>query len=36
MEFVTCAGKPSEPHALEAVVNLEVSKTHLDTLSFVP
>ena len=36
MEFVTCAGKPSEPHAFEAVVNLQVSKTHLDALSFVP
>jgi hypothetical protein len=36
MEFVTCAGKPSEPHAFEAVVNLQVSKPHLDALSFIP
>ena len=36
MEFVTCAGKPSEPHAFETVVNLEVSKSYLDALSFIP
>jgi hypothetical protein len=35
MEFVTRAGKSSEPHALEAVVNLQVREAHLDTLSFV-
>jgi hypothetical protein len=36
MEFVTCTGKSSEPHAFKAVMNLEVSKTHLDALSFIP
>jgi hypothetical protein len=35
MEFVTRAGKSSEPHALEAVVGLQVREAHLDTLSFV-
>ena len=36
MEFVARTGKPSEPHAFKAVVNLEVCKTHLDALTFVP
>ena len=36
VEFVTCTGKSSEPHAFKAVMNLEVSKTHLDALSFIP
>ena len=36
MKFVTGAGEPSEPHAFKAVVHLEVSKTHLDTLAFIP
>ena len=35
MEFVTRAGKPPEPHPLEAVVGFQVRKTHLDTFSFV-
>jgi hypothetical protein len=28
-------GKTSEPHSFEAVVNLQVSKAHFDTLTFV-
>src|SRR5262245_44525720 len=35
MEFVARAGKTPEPHAFEAVVNLQVSKAHLDALSFI-
>jgi hypothetical protein len=35
MEFVTRAGKSSEPHLLEAVVGLQAREAHLDTLSFV-
>ena len=35
MELVACAGKPPEPHALEAVVGLEMCETHLDPLSLV-
>jgi hypothetical protein len=35
MEFITRTGEPSEPHAVKAVVDLEVSKTHLDALTFV-
>ena len=36
MEFVTRAGQPSMPHAFKSVVDLEVSKTHLDALTFIP
>src|SRR4029450_7701498 len=36
MELVARAGKTPEPHAFEAVVNLQVGKAHLDALSFVP
>jgi hypothetical protein len=36
MEFVTGAGQPSKPHAFKSVVDLEVSKTHLDALTFIP
>jgi hypothetical protein len=36
MEFVTRTGEPSEPHAFEPVVGLEVSKAHLDALAFIP
>jgi hypothetical protein len=35
MEFVTRAGQPSKPHAFKSVVDLEVSKTHLDALAFI-
>ena len=36
MEFVTRAGQPSKPHAFKSVVDLEVSKMHLDALTFIP
>jgi len=36
MKFITRAGKPSQPHAFKAVVNLEVSKTHLNALALIP
>ena len=36
VEFVTCTGQTSEPHAFKAVVDLEVGKAHLDALTFVP
>src|SRR5258705_11376102 len=35
MELVACAGQPAEPHAFEAVVNLQMSKAHLDALALV-
>src|SRR5580704_2280510 len=35
MELVARAGKPAQPHALKAVVNLQASKAHLYPLSFV-
>ena len=35
MEFIACAGKASQSHALEAVVSLQVRKAHLDLLAFV-
>ena len=35
-ELVTSAGQSSKSHALKSVVDLEVSKTHLDTLTFIP
>jgi hypothetical protein len=31
MEFVARAGKTSQPHAFEPVLNLEMSEAHLDT-----
>jgi hypothetical protein len=36
MEFVTRGGQPSKAHAFKSVVDLEVSKTHLDALAFIP
>src|SRR5215475_2807735 len=36
MEFVTRTGEPSQPHAFKSVVGLEVSKTHLNALTFIP
>ena len=35
MELVAGAGDPSEPHAFDAVMALEVSEAHLDALSLV-
>ena len=35
VELVSCTGKTSEPHSFEAVVDLQVSKAHFDTLTFV-
>jgi hypothetical protein len=35
MEFVACAGKPAQPHALEAVVNLQMGKAHFDAFALV-
>ena len=35
MEFVACAGKPSQAHPLEAVMDLQVREAHLDALSFI-
>src|SRR5271170_6795224 len=34
-ELVACAGKTSQPHALEAVMNLQVGKAHLDAFALV-
>src|SRR5271169_1761455 len=34
-ELVTCTRKPSQPHALKAVVNLQVGKAHLDAFALV-
>jgi hypothetical protein len=36
MKFVTRTGEPSEPHAFETVVGLEMSKAHLNALAFIP
>jgi hypothetical protein len=36
VKFVTRAGKPSQPHAFETVVGLEMSKAHLNALAFIP
>jgi hypothetical protein len=36
VKLVTRAGEPSEPHAFKAMVHLEVSKTHLNALAFIP
>jgi hypothetical protein len=35
MEFVARTGKTSQPHALEAVMNLQMSEAHLDAFSLV-
>ena len=35
MELVARAGKTPEPHAFEAVVNLQMSKAHLDALASI-
>ena len=35
MELVARTRKTSEPHALEAVMNLQMGKSHLDTLAFI-
>ena len=35
MELVACAGKSSEPHAFEAMMNFEMCKPHLDALALV-
>ena len=35
VEFVACAGEASQTHALEAMVGLEVGKTHLDPLPLI-
>jgi hypothetical protein len=35
MEFVSCTGKTTQPHAFEAVVNLQVGKAHLDAFALV-
>src|ERR1700722_6639716 len=34
-ELIAGAGKTSQPHALEAVVNLQVGKAHLDAFALV-
>ncbi|MGY3618119.1 hypothetical protein ACVJGD_004315 [Bradyrhizobium sp. USDA 10063] len=36
MKLVAGAGEASKPHALEPVVGLEMSKTHLDALALIP
>jgi hypothetical protein len=35
VELVACAGQAAQPKPLEGVMGLEVSKTHLDSLSLV-
>ena len=35
MELVARTGKTSEPHAFEAVMNLQMGKAHLDALALV-
>ena len=35
MKLVAVAGKPSEPHSLEAMVDFEMRKTHLNALALV-
>ena len=35
VELVACAGKSSEPHAFEAMMNFEMCKPHLDALALV-
>jgi hypothetical protein len=34
-ELIARAGKTSKPHALEAVLNLQVGKAHLDAFALV-
>src|ERR1700730_5689732 len=34
-ELIACAGETSQPHALEAVMNLQVGKAHLDAFALV-
>ena|SRR5579872_6444536 len=36
VKFVAGSGETSEPHALEPVVDLEMSKAHLYALAFIP
>jgi hypothetical protein len=36
VKLVAGAGETSEPHAFETVVGLEMSKAHLNALSFIP
>jgi hypothetical protein len=36
MEFVPRAGKASQPHPFEAMLNLQMSEPHLHTLSIIP
>ena len=35
MELIACPGETTEPHAFKAVMNLQVSKAHLDALALV-
>ena len=35
MKLVAGAGKPSEPHSLEAMVDFEMRKTHFNALALV-
>jgi hypothetical protein len=35
VELVACAGEAPQPHALEAMVGLQVRKSHLDPLALV-
>jgi hypothetical protein len=34
-ELIACAGKASQPHALEAVMTLQVGKAHLTAFALV-
>jgi hypothetical protein len=36
VELVARAGKPSQTHALKAMVNLQVRKAHLPFLALIP
>ena len=36
MELVAGAGETSQPHAFEPVVDLEMSKAHLNAFAFIP
>src|SRR3954467_7514000 len=35
MEFIACSGETTEPHTFKAVMNLQVSETHLDAFALV-
>ena len=35
VEFVACAGQPSQPQAIEAVVGFQMGKAHLDLAALV-